>query len=235
MENIYVQVILRTLFALVIMLVLARINGAKEIAQLSFFDYIVGITAGSIGAELAIDYELNVWTTAISLALFMLTSLLISWLTNKSIVLRRVITGSPIVLIKGGEISYGGLKRARFDVNDMLRELRSQGYFDVTAINCAVLETNGKISVLLKSTDRPATASEQGMSIEEETVPANVIIDGKILKGNLAAQNKSIEWLNAELKKQGIENKKSILLATLDDGALSVFKKEDDKSRTVFQ
>ena len=135
MNNIYLETFLRTLFAIVVMLVLARLNGAKEISQLTFFDYIIGITAGSIGAELAVNYDLDIWVCLLGLAMFMLASLLVSIVTNKSILLRRMLNGSPVVLIKNGEIMYGGLKKARFDVNDMLRELRSQGYFDVSAID----------------------------------------------------------------------------------------------------
>ncbi len=235
MDNIYLETFLRTLFAIVVMLVLARLNGAKEISQLTFFDYVVGITAGSIAAELAIDYDIDVWACLLGLVMFMLSSLVISFITNKSMILRRVITGAPTVLIKNGEILYDGLKRARFDVNDMLRELRSQGYFDVSAINCAVLETNGKLSVLLKSKERPATAGESGIDPPEDDVPSDIIIDGKIVKGNLDAIGKSAEWLDAELEKQGVTKRKEVLLATFSDGELNVFKREKSGARTVFQ
>ncbi len=235
MDNIYLITFLRTLFALVVMLVLARLNGAKEISQLTFFDYIVGITVGSIAAELAIDYELDVWAALLGLVMFMLSSIVISLITNKSMFLRRVIDGAPYVLIKNGEILYDGLKRARFDINDMLRELRSQGYFDVTAINCAVLETNGKLSVLLKSSERPATAAESGLSPEQDDVPCDLMIDGKILVGNLQALDKTSDWLDGELKKQGVNNRKDVLLATYSDGKMNVFEKKRSKERTVFQ
>lgn len=235
MENIYLETFLRTLFAIVVMLILARINGAKEISQLSFFDYIVGITVGSIGAELAVSYEVDTWSCLLGLVMFMLTSVVISFITNKSMFLRRLLNGAPVVLIKKGEILYDGLKRARFDINDMLRELRSQGYFDVTAINCAVLETNGKLSVLLKSAERPATAGESGIETEQDDVPCDVMIDGKILCGNLGAIGKTSDWLDEELKKQGVEKRKDVLLATYSDGQLNVFEKQSSDKRTVFQ
>lgn len=235
MDNIYLITFLRTLFAIVVMLILARINGSKEISQLTFFDYIVGITVGSIAAELAIDYELDVWAALLGLVMFMLASLALSVITNKSMTLRRLITGAPVILIKNGEILYDGLKRARFDVNDMLRELRSQGYFDVTAINCAILETNGKLSVLLKSAERPATAGESGINPEQDDVPADVIIDGKVITGNLDAIDKTSEWLDAQLKKQGVDDRKKVLLATYSDGELNVFEKKKSQERTVLQ
>ncbi len=235
MNNIYLITFLRTVFAIVVMLILARVNGSKEISQLNFFDYIVGITVGSIAAELAIDYELDVWAALLGLVMFMLTSIVISFITNKSMFLRRILNGAPVVLIKNGEILYDGLKRARFDINDMLRELRSQGYFDVTAINCAVLETNGKLSVLLKSAERPATAAESGLNPEQDDVPCDVMIDGKIIDGNLDAIGKDSVWLDEELKSRGVEKRKDVLLATYTDGELNVFQKQSSEKRTVFQ
>ncbi len=235
MENIYLITFLRTLFALAVMLILARLNGAKEISQLTFFDYIVGITVGSIAATLSVDYEMDTWACLLGLVMFMLASIVISFITNKSMFLRRLLNGAPVVLIKDGEILYDGLKRARFDINDMLRELRSQGYFDITAINCAVLETNGKLSVLLKSTERPATAAESGVKPDRDDVPCDVMIDGKILVGNLEAIGKTSEWLDGELKRQGVDKRKDVLLATYADGELNIFEKTRSRKRTVFQ
>lgn len=235
MNNIYFMTFLRTLFAIVVMFVLARINGAKEISQLSFFDYIVGITAGSIAASLAIDYELNMWAALIGLVMFMLASVLLSFITNKSMIFRRIFTGAPVVLVKNGEILYSGLKKARFDINDMLREMRSQGYFDITAVDSAILETNGKLSVLLKSTERPATAAEQKLELEQDDVPANLIIDGKVMEDNLSAVGKSKDWLMSEIESKGCSDIKKILLATFSDDELTVFRKETSTKRTVFQ
>lgn len=235
MNNIYLETFLRTLFAIAVMFVLARLNGAKEISQLTFFDYIIGITAGSIGAELAINYDMDIGACLLGLAMFMLASLVMSLVTNKSILLRRALTGAPVVLVKNGEIMYSGLKKARFDINDLLRELRSQGYFDISAIDCVILETNGKLSVLPKSGERPATVTEQGLTVEQDTVPNNVIIDGKIIEGNLSAAGKSADELREELSGQGYPDLKKILLACYSDGELTVYEKKETKAHTVFQ
>lgn len=151
--------------------------------------------------------------------------------------LRRLITGKPIMLIDQGNILYDGLKRIRFDINDLLRELRSQGYFDITQINYAILESNGMLSVLPKAADRPATAAEAGLTPAENGIKANIIIDGKILKNNLKAMNKDEAWLNGELNAQKIQRIKDILLATLSDkGELNVYLKENGKTnKSLFQ
>lgn len=235
--NIYLEVLLRTLLSIAVLLILCRIDGAKQISQLTFYDYIVGITAGSIAASLCIDRDVSIWIALIGITLFMLSSLLFSYITSKSIWLRRLITGKPVMLICEGNILYDALKKTRLDINDLLRELRAQGYFDITQINYAIFETNGMLSVMPKAADRPATASEAGLTPAENSIKANVIIDGKIMEKNLKAMEKDRAWLNGELNAQNIKSIDKILLATLSpEGDLNVYLKQDGKTkRTVFQ
>ena len=237
--NIYLEALLRTLLSVAVLFVLARIDGAKQVSQLTFYDYIVGITAGSIAASMCIESDINIWVCLIAVTLFMLSSTLFSVLASKSIFLRRVLTGQSIFLIAKGEICYDGLRRARFDLSDMMRELRSQGYFNINQINYAILESNGNVSVMPKAGDRPMTATEQGVSLPEDGLLANVIEDGKILKGNLKAFGKDADWLREEIRAQGCEEMRDIMLATLNEsGELNVYYKneeEKDGSRTVFQ
>lgn len=234
--NPYVEVLLRTLLAIAVLLLLARIDGAKQISQLTFYDYIVGISAGSIAASMCIELDINIWYSLIGITLFMLSSFVLSLLTSKSMFLRRTLTGTPIFLIANGKILYDGLKHARFDVNDLLRELRVAGYFDVNEVNYAILETNGNVSVMPKADSRPPKTSEQGMTLPEDSISANVVIDGKIIKGNLSAMNKDAAWLQNEIKRQQLSLKK-VALASLDtDGNLSVYLKEKSPSmHTILQ
>lgn len=234
--NAYLEIVLRTLLAVAVLLLLARLDGPKQISQLTFYDYIVGITAGSIAATLCIDRDVNIWFCLIGMVLFMLSSFLISLFTSKSIIARRLLTGSPIFLIDDGKILYDGLKRSHFDVNDLLRELRAMGYFSPDQVLYAILETNGTVSVMPKAADRPATAAEQNIPLPEDSLPANVIIDGKLLHANIAAMGQTDEWILSELDRQGAVCK-NIALATLTDQAeLSVYYKEKSPSkRTILQ
>lgn len=234
--NPYLEVLLRTLLAIAVLLLLARLDGSKQISQLTFYDYIVGISAGSIAASMCIELDVDIWYAIIGISLFMLSSLLLSILTNKSIVMRRVLTGTPIFLMAGGKILYDGLKHAHFDVNDLMRELRVAGYFDINEVNYAILETNGTVSVMPNPDARPAKTAEQGMTLPEESLSANVVIDGKIVKGNLSAMDKTADWLHAELDRQQLHIK-NVALATLNtDGNLSVYLKETGKGlRTILQ
>jgi hypothetical protein len=237
--NIYLEALLRTLLSVAVLFVLARIDGAKQVSQLTFYDYIVGITAGSIAASMCIESDIDIWVCLIAVVLFMLSSMLFSVLSSKSIFLRRVLTGQSIFLIARGEIRYDGLRRARFDLSDLMRELRSQGYFNINQVNYAILESNGNVSVMPKAGDRPMTATEQGVSLPEDGLMANVIEDGKMLKGNLKAFGKDADWLQEEIRAQGCKEMRDIMLATLNEnGELNIYYKneeEKDGSRTVFQ
>ncbi|MDE6398117.1 MAG: DUF421 domain-containing protein [Clostridiales bacterium] len=235
--NIYLEVVLRTLFTIAILLVLTKIDGAKQISQLSFFDYIIGITAGSVAAVMCVDQDVSIWASTVALVLFMLSGALFSYLSQKSIFCRRILEGNPVFIIAKGEILYKGLKKARFSINDLMRELRSQGYFDITEINYAILETNGNVSVMPKALARPATNEDEGNSVQDDSVRADVVIDGKILHGNLKAFGKNEQWLATTLQTQGIAHLKDVALASLDtDDNLSVYKKNNmPVNRTVFQ
>ncbi len=235
--NIYLEITLRTLFTIIVLLILTKIDGTKQISQLSFFDYVIGITAGSVAAVMCVDQDVSIWASTIALALFMLSGALFSFLSQKSMFCRRVLEGNPIFIIAKGKILYKGLKKARFSVNDMMRELRSQGYFDITEINYAILETNGNVSVMPKATARPATNEDEGNEVDDDSIRADVIIDGKILYGNLKAFGKNRQWLENSLKMQGIAHIKDVALASIDtDDNLSVFNKNNiEVSRTVFQ
>lgn len=226
------EILLRVGISILVLLVLARIDGPKQISQLTYYDYIVGITVGSIAGALCVDIDINIYHGIIGIVLFMLSSMFLSWLTNKSIIARRVVTGLPIFLIAKGEVMFEGLKHARFDMNDLLRELRSQGYFDISEINYAILEPNGCVSVMPKAYARPPKVSDMALKIQEDTIMANVVIDGKIISGNLNAMNKDKNWLEGELKKQNVVRLKDVALATLDEeGSLCVYFKNRETSR----
>lgn len=237
--NMYVEALLRTLLSIVVIFVLARLNGSKQVSQLTFYDYIVGISAGSISAAMCIEEDIDIWVCLIAVIIFMLSSLFFSVLTSKSIILRRLFTGQAVFLIDEGEISYDGLRRAHFDLNDLMRELRAQGYFDFNQVNYAILEANGNLSVMPKAGDRPLTSAESGASLPEDGLLSNVVLDGKIMKGNLTAFGKTPEWLRGELKRQGVAALRDVMLATLNEsGELNVYfknKGQEQTKRTIFQ
>jgi len=236
--NEFLEVILRSILAVIFLMILARITGPKQISQLTFYDYVAGITIGSLAAVLCLERDVSIWLPLIAIAIFTLFTLLFALLTTKSMVMRRLITGSSITLIEDGKINNAGLLRSHFDINDMLREIRNLGYFDLSQVKYAILETNGKMSVMPYDRYRPATPEDLKLKIDESSLAANVIVDGKIMFGNLKAMQKDEAWLMEELQKQEDGNAlKDIELATLDeDGELTIYEKQDkNTNRNVFQ
>lgn len=230
MENV-IMVFVRTVFFIVVLFFLTKLMGKKQISQLNFFDYIVGITIGSIVADISLDLEKNFIEGLICLLLFGLFSFLMSYITMHSIKFRRFINGVPTILIENNKIIEDGLKKSKLDVNELLSEARSQGYFKLEDIEYAIMETNGNISFMPVGDSSPATKKDVNVRVSKESLVANVIIDSKLLEKNLKEMDKNKKWLDGVLKVQGFNNYDDIMLATLDINDKVVVYKKNIKSK----
>lgn len=221
------MIIIRSLISIILLQILAKIAGPKQISQLTFYDYIVGITIGSIAAVLAIDDQIEWYLCAIAMIIYITISIFFSWLTTKNIKAREVLTGSPHILIFHGKIIEENLKKVHFDINDLLTQCRVAGYFDVSKIEFAIMETTGDVSFLLKSEENPLTIKDMNKQVEQEELMANVIIDGKIMENNLKAIGKDKFWLVNKVNEQEEDIKDIILgIANLNND-LYLYKKNE--------
>ena len=207
---------LLSLFSLITLFLLTKLEGNRQLAQISLFDYVNSITIGSIAAEMATEMEESVWVYFTALAVYGLASFGISWVTNKSLVLRGRITGRPLVLFDEGVFFRGNLTKARLDVSEFLMMARGAGYFNFSQVQCAVLEHNGQISFLPRAQDRPLTPADMHLAPEQEYLPTVVVMDGQALAGNLKSAGKDEKWLLEQLDRQGYRTPKEVFLATLD-------------------
>lgn len=231
------SVFIRSIVTIVVLFLLAKVMGKKQISQLNLFDYIVGITIGSVAADISLDLNKSFLDGVICMLVFGLTGALVSYVTLKSIKLRRFFTGTPSIIIENGKIIEEGLKKVKFDINDLMEELRGAGYFNIDEVAYAVMETNGKISFLPKDEEKPVTKKDMDLKIIPSSLVANIIIDGKIMMNNLKAMNKDEKWLSHELKVLGYKDIDEILLATLDSNdKIMVYKKGiSAKYDTIFE
>lgn len=225
------DIFLRSFSSVIVLFIISKLMGKKQISQLSFFDYIVGITIGSIAAQMAFDDSLHYYETIIAIATYGLCDIAIAYSTNKSIKLRRFFVGTPTVLIYNGKIIEENLMSTRYDINELLSESRYNGYFNLADIRYAIFETNGHVSFLPYSDKKPVTPYDMKLNVKEENLVANVIIDGKIMYNNLQACGKDESWLKNELKIQKYNNIKDIILATCNDNTLTVYKKTKNKKK----
>lgn len=169
---------LTTLLSLVVLFLLTKLMGAKQVSQMTMFDYVEGITIGSVAAELATDLDapLNSLT---ALVLYGLAAVGISLWTSHSLTARRVLTGKPLVLLEDGVLYRDNLKKAKLDINEFLTFCRIAGWFDLNQLQTAILEHNGVVSFLPKETDRPATPSDLGQTPKKTVVQTPFIMDGR--------------------------------------------------------
>ena len=210
------DVTIRAISSLITLFLITKMLGKKQVSQLSLFDYVIGISIGNFAAEMTINLESKEINGIWAVVLFGLFAYLISYLTMKSIVLRRFFMGTPTILIQDGKILECNLRKMKFDINDMLEEIRSAGYFDLSQIEYAVLEPNGDVSILPKPEYRPVTPSDMKIKVNKEGLCCNAIIDGKIMYNNLKNINKDEKWLMNQLKVKGYSDLSKILLATID-------------------
>ena len=210
------NIAIRTIIIAVIIFLLTKLLGKKQISQLSFFDYIVGITIGSTVADIALDIEKNFMGGVVSLLIFVMIDYFISMVTIKNIKARRFLIGVPTVLVEKGKIIESGLKKCKLDVNELLAEARVEGYFDLDEIDYALMEINGAISFLPKEKEKPVSKKDMKIKLDKSGLTVNAIIDGEYMPNNMKAVGKDKDWLDHELKVQGYEDYDDILLATID-------------------
>lgn len=219
-----------SLGSIIVIFILTKLMGYRQMSQMSMFDYINGITIGSIAAEMATSLEENFTQPLMAMIVYAFAALLLSWLGTKSIKARRFIEGKPLVLLSNGELYRDNLKRAKIDVTEFLVQCRVNGYFDVSKLETAILEGNGKISFLPKVSDRPVTPSDMNLSPEQDYMVANVILDGKIMQENLRHTGNDEKWLNNQIKGKGADQIEDVLLATCDSSnQVTVFLKSNRK------
>lgn len=213
----FLNICFRTILILIILFFITKMMGKKQISELNFFDYVVGITIGSIAADISLDIEKNMIAGIAALFIYGFISYIISFVSIKSILARRFFIGVPTILVEKGKIIESGLKKSKIDVNDLLMVARENGYFNLDEIDYALMEVNGNISFLPKEKEKPVTKKDIKIKCSNEGLTVNAIIDSKYMANNMKAINKDKEWLDHELKVNGYDNYDNILLATIDN------------------
>lgn len=222
----FLCVCLTSLFSFGALFVIAKFLGHKQISQLDFFDYITGITIGSIAAEMATELE-SPWKPLTAMVIYGAVSWLLSVLSNKFPRMRKYLNGTPTILMDHGKLFRENFKKAKLDLSEFMVMCRQQGYFDLTGIETAVYEYSGKLTILPVSTKRPATPSDMSLSPQQELLFTELIMDGRILEDNLKRMGLDLTWLNKQLEQNRIHSPKEVFLAVCDKNLKFVFFKND--------
>ncbi|MEY8332149.1 DUF421 domain-containing protein [Lachnospiraceae bacterium 47-T17] len=211
--------------SVIVLFLLTKLMGYRQMSQMSLFDYINGITIGSIAAEMATDLE-NYHLPLTAMIVYGLAAVCLSWISQKSMSARRFLNGKPLILLHHDTLYEENLKKAKIDLNEFLEQCRVSGYFDIAQLQTVILEGNGKLSFLPKAEERPATPADLNLTPDAEDMTAALVLDGHIMEKNLRHSGKDKKWLTAHLSNLGYPDTKEVLLATCDlNNKLTVFAK----------
>ena len=209
------KVVLTSILSAATLFVIAKIIGHKQVSQLDFFDYITGITIGSIGAELATELE-EPMKPFVAMIVYGVITVVLAFIASKFPKMRKFINGSPTIIMDNGKIYRKNLKKAKLDLNEFLVLCRQEGYFNLADVQTAVFEYNGRLTVLPASSKRPVNPEDMNLTPEPEFISTEVIMDGRILDENLKRMGLDMKWLEKQMKEQGYKNAKEIFLGICD-------------------
>lgn len=231
----FLDVIIRSLVSIIVLFAVTELMGKKQISQLNLFDYIIGISIGSIAASLSVDDSIKYMDGVLAIVTYGGIAALISVLTTKSIMARRFFTGTPCVIMDDGKIIYNNLKKSRLDINDLLQIARENGYYDLSQIHYCILEPSGKVSFLPKAKYMPTTPNDMKLKVSENGLCSNLVIDGHLMENNIKNIGKDASWVITRLSNMGYSNISDLLLVICDNKEqFMVYVKENFQDVKIF-
>lgn len=201
------------------------------------FDYINSITIGSIAAEMATDIE-KFYLPLVAIVIYTAVIFFISQITEISTKARRFLAGKSTILMENGKFYPQNFSKSKLDISEFLTQCRVSGYFNIDDIDTAILEQNGKISILPKVAARPVNTKDLNLALTQEKISVNVILDGNIMADNLKRSGNDVEWLKKELARQKVNDIRDVFIGVCntENNKLSVYFKNSDKEQgDVFQ
>ncbi|SFJ21626.1 Uncharacterized membrane protein YcaP, DUF421 family [Paenibacillus sp. UNC496MF] len=201
--NEYVDVLLRAVIAILLLLLVAKLLGKQTVSNMTFLDFVTGITLGAIAGNLAFNVQIKSLHMVLALVVMAGTSLLLSVIALKSRRMRNWISGSPTVLIEGGRVLEDNMRKIRYSLDSLDQALREQSIFNIGEVEYAVLEDNGVLSVLKKDDFQAATRKDLKLKAKPQSFPVELVMDGALVEGNLEANGLTREWLERELGRRG--------------------------------
>jgi len=200
----WLEIVLRTLASVAALFFLTRLLGKRQVSELSVFEYITGITIGSLAAYVSLDTAGNWYLGLVAMTVWVAVSFCMEIFQLKSKKFRDFVDGKATVLIKDGKIMEDNLRKERLTIDELLEQLRGKGAFRLSDVEFAVMEPSGKVSILKRKEHQPLTPSHLGLHPAPEQEPQTVIMDGQIQDEPLATLGLNRQWLRTELDKLGV-------------------------------
>lgn len=209
-------VFLRTIILYIFVVIVMRIMGKRQIGELQPFELVIAIMLSELASVPMQDTGIPLIHGLIPILTLMSLEIMISFLTLKFRPLRKIICGTPSILIKHGKVEYDELKKQRFNLDDLMEELRMLGYLNIADIEYAIMETSGKISIIPKSDKAPVTKGDLKLNAPEDELPMEIILDGRLDEATLKKAGKDINWLYKELNKNHIGSIEDVFIGMID-------------------
>lgn len=224
------EMTLRSVVTFVVLLLLTRIMGKKQLSQLSYFHYITGITIGSIAGEISAQSETHFINGFIALIWWFIFTMVMSMILLRWKKARKILDDEPTIIIREGVILERSLKSLRLHMDDVMMLLREQSIFSVQDVDWAIMENNGQLSVLKKTSQLEATRQDvKAAATAPKYFPTDLIADGKIIHENLQELDLTEEWLMKKLKKKNITDAADVFYAQIQtDGSLFIDVRENE-------
>ena len=225
-SSILFSTIIKGILIYILALILSKLIGIKIISQMNFFDFIVGVSIGSMIAKIIIDKDHVVFSGIVALITFALLTISTSYLNLKSYSARRIINAKTLILVENGRIIDKNLKRLRITINELMMKLREKAVYNLEDVQFAIMESNGQLSVLIKANKKPITPYDMDLKVKSSSLVNDIIIDGKIVDKNLKIAGIDKKWLQSELKKKSINNIEEVFYAGVDQNKKLIISKK---------
>lgn len=221
MEETWV-VAVRSIIAFLTLIIYTRVLGKQQMGNLTYFDYINGITIGSIAGTFATDLSSKAWIHFVALTIFTIITIIFQYITLKNRTISKLMDSDPTLIIQNGKILEQNLHKMRVKFDELTMMLRQKDVFDITTLDYAILEPDGSLSVVLKPENQPVTAKDMHMHPPKNKLMTEIIIDGLLIKQNLEERNKDTNWLSEQLKKQKVTIQEIAFAAILPNDKLYI-------------
>ena len=223
-----VTAFIRTALLYCILMIGLRLMGKRQIGELEPSELVLTMMISDLASVPMQDFGIPLLAGFIPILTLLALSLFLSQLSLHNLRFRRLMCGSPTILIRNGEIQQSAMRKNRLTLDELLEELREQGYSDLQDIKYAILENSGQLSVFPWTTQQPPTVEQLGLEIQDDvTLPVVLINDGRVLQKNLTACGRDARWLQKQLQAEKVSSPREIFLLTLDEqGSVFCVKKE---------
>ena len=215
-------IFVRTVILYFAILISMRIMGKRQLGEMEISEFIVAALIADLAATPLQDIGIPLLNGLVPIIIMFCFEIIIAGLNMRSIKLRKLTYGRPEIIIRNGRIIREAMQKNRFTLDELMQELRAQGLTDTAQVEYAVLETNGQLSIILKSGNQPATASQMGVDADDVSYAHIIINEGRILDNNLKLLGRDRRWLANELKRQNLRSADEVYILTLSENG-SVF------------